>query len=165
MSTKRCLKCNHVTDFEGAPPLACPQCGAVYSKVEDALRNGSGLRPKPDSNGATAISSNPSQFRRSQFAGAQSEVQAFVKAMRGDSLYPAWRKIVGFVTVVGYITAVVVLVAGFATSKGSIWPIVVGMGIAALIALAAKVGKELSLMLADLSDATVRLAARGDGEQ
>ena len=40
MNSKRCLKCNHVATFEAAPPLACPQCGAVYSKVEEALRNG-----------------------------------------------------------------------------------------------------------------------------
>ena len=40
MSTKQCLKCNHIVHFEGGPPMACPQCGAVYSKVEETLRNG-----------------------------------------------------------------------------------------------------------------------------
>lgn len=79
--------------------------------------------------------------------------------MREQSLYPAWRKIVGFFTLLGYIVAALTLVGGVVAAKGSPMAAIVGVVSAAVIALLAKVGKELSLMLADLSDATVRLAA------
>ena len=79
--------------------------------------------------------------------------------MRDDSLYPTWRKIVGLFTWIWYLTAIAVLISSVMTTKTSMLAILPGIGAAAAIALFAKVWKELSLMLADLSDATVRLAA------
>jgi hypothetical protein len=37
VQTKTCLKCGKAAAYEGQPPEACPQCGAIYAKVE-ALR-------------------------------------------------------------------------------------------------------------------------------
>lgn len=165
MTTKQCLKCNHVASFEGAPPLACPECGAVYSKVEEAIRSGAPMRSRnnsTDSGFANSALPTPKAWSAiSQTRGEDGlDVHAFARNMRNDSLYPAWRKIVGFFTILGYVFAVILLVAAFVVGRDSVWTLLVGFGCAAMIALAAKVGKELSLMLADLSDASVRIAAR-----
>lgn len=169
MSTKQCLKCNHTTTFEGEPPLACPECGAVYSKVEEALRNGAPMRPRnptADSGFANSVLPTPKVWSAiSQNRNEESvDVHTFARSMRSESLYPAWRKIVGFFTIFGYLIAVVLLVGAFVSGRGSVWTMAIGLGAAAMIALAAKVGKELSLMLADLSDAAVRLAAQRESK-
>ncbi|MNV65488.1 hypothetical protein D3C71_1581840 [compost metagenome] len=81
--------------------------------------------------------------------------------MRSESLYPFWRKLVGLVTILGYILAVIMLIAAFiAMSKASMTAGLVGVGVAIIVAVMTRVGKEASLMLADLSDATVHLAAK-----
>ena len=59
----------------------------------------------------------------------------------------------------------VALITGVASTKGSFLGVLAGIGAAAVIALLARVGKELSLMLADLSDAAVRLAARTEARE
>lgn len=170
MSAKQCLKCGHTAHFEGAPPLACPQCGAIYSKVEEALRTGANLRPKaasvPQARSATPQAAAPwAAARPSGDEDDDIDVHAFARRMRGESLYPTWRKIVGLVTIVWYIVAVVALITGVASTKGSFLGVLAGIGAAAVIALLARVGKELSLMLADLSDAAVRLAARTEARE
>lgn len=170
MSAKQCLKCGHTAHFEGAPPLACPQCGAIYSKVEEAMRTGANLRstqatPSYANSAAPQAAAPWAPARRTDDEGKGIDVHAFVRHMRGESLYPTWRKIVGLVTIVWYIVAVVALITGVASTKGSFLGVLAGIGAAAVIALLARVGKELSLMLADLSDAAVRLAARTEARE
>lgn len=87
------------------------------------------------------------------------DVHDFAEQMRNESLYPAWRKIVGISTIFCYVIAAVILLVAIISSKGSFLGVLVGAGSAALIVIIAKVGKELSLMVADLSDAAVRMAA------
>ena len=154
MSSKQCLKCGHTASFEGAPPLACPQCGAIYSKVEEALRG------EPVPRRAESVRREPPRIGEREL-----DVHAFTEQMRAESLYPAWRKIVGLVTIVWYLVAVVALIVGIVSTKGSFLGVLAGAGIAAFIALFARIGKELSLMLADLSDAAVRLAARSEARE
>ena len=158
MTSKQCLKCGHIASVDAEPPQACPRCGAIYSKVEAAMRTGAFVRPSqlPSEPEVNYFKATPTQAEQ----GDDADVHAFAKQMRAESLYPAWRKIVGFFTIIGYITAVIVLIAGFISGKGSTLAMLAGFGFAALIALFTKVGKELSLMLADLSDATIHLAAR-----
>lgn len=153
MSSKPCLKCGHTATYESAPPLACPQCGAIYSKVEEALR------------GVPIPRRVEPQRRESRVSERTIDVHAFTEQMRAESLYPAWRKIVGLITIVWYIVAVVALIIGIVSTKGSFLGVLVGAGLAAFIALFARIGKELSLMLADLSDAAVRLAARTEARE
>ena len=164
MSTKQCLKCNHIASFDGAPPLACPQCGAIYSKVEEALRANAPLRPPRSSHPSSGFAhTEPPRSLRSANATPATEepdVHAFARRMRGESLYPAWRKIVGLVTILWYVVAVVALIIGIVSTKGSFVGVLAGAGTAAFIALFARIGKELSLMVADLSDASVYMAAQ-----
>lgn len=165
MNSKKCLKCGHDAAFDVRPPQACPSCGAIYAKVEEALRQGLEVRKQPSQEAANAfqntIPEQPCAAPRARPQGGDEvDVHAFAQRMREESLYPAWRKIVGFFTALGYIVAAIVLmVAVITAAKGSTWAVVIGIGMAAAIALMAKVGKELSLMLADLSDAAVRMAA------
>lgn len=161
LSQKTCRKCGHVAAFEGAEPLACSECGAVYAKVEAAMRAVAEARA---ARGAPVAS--PRVRAAPPAPGARSErddvdVHAFAERMRGESLYPAWRNIVGIFTMFGYGLAIIFLIGGLvAAFKGSVAAGVIGMCIALLMAVVAKVSKELSLMLADLSDASVRMAAQ-----
>jgi len=150
MNSKRCLKCDHVATFEGAQPLVCPECGAVYSKVEEALRNGAPARRRQEDS-----------MPASRYSDRTLEVHEFAGRMRDESLYPFWRKLVGLVSILGYIVAVILLVAAFiAISQASVTTGLIGIGVSAFVAIMTRVGKEASLMLADLSDATIHLAAK-----
>lgn len=153
MSAKQCLKCGHTATYEGAPPLACPQCSAIYSKVEEALR-GEPLPRRVEL-----------QRRESPISERSLDVHAFTEQMRAESLYPAWRKMVDVVTIIWYLLAVVALIVGVVSSKGSFLGILASAGGAAFVALFARIGKELSLMIADLSDAALRLAAHTDSRE
>ena len=68
-----------------------------------------------------------------------------------------------FLSAWGYALAAVALLAALiALFKGSVAVGFAGTCGAILIAVVARVGKEVSHMQADLSDASVRLAARGE---
>lgn len=157
MGTKTCLKCGSATPYDDNPPAICPDCGAIYAKVEAARAQPVGEssgRPREPAPSRPAPRSIQQRLRHDE-----PDVHGYAERMREQSLYPAWRKIVGFFTLLGYIVAALTLVGGVVAAKGSPMAAIVGVVSAAVIALLAKVGKELSLMLADLSDATVRLAA------
>ncbi len=164
MHAKQCLKCGHSAAYELDPPTACPACGAIYAKVEQALRGGApgrqGAEPRPEIqyfSAPRASSADP--------GGRRPDMHAFAERMRSDSLYPAWRKIVSLSTIACYVIAALILLGVSISTKGSFLGVLAGAGIAALVVIFAKVGKELSLMLADLSDAAVQLAAANDREQ
>lgn len=142
---KTCIKCNHVNPTAtGADTEACPRCGVIYAKAQPTL-----ARPQ------TA----PSGKRRQ---GAE----PFIERLRADSLYPTFRSIVNIAHVLGQILAVLVLVTGLIGGYNLSSPgTAVGTLIAAIfISVLSRVAKEASLMLADMSDATVRMAQRGDGD-
>lgn len=86
--------------------------------------------------------------------------------MRATSLYPTFRALTNAAYFFMLVIAVLILIGGIFTflSKGIGY--LIGSVVAALfIYLLARVSRELSLMLADLSDATVRMAARQEGSQ
>lgn len=149
MNQRKCLKCGHQTPYEGASPTACEACGAVYHKVEEALRGGPASRPAP----SRAPPPRPPQYTNA--------TKAFAEAMREDSLYPTWRELVKWGTWLGYVIAAVVAGGGIFTIIGG----GIGGGVGALlgavfIVIVARVWRELSLMVADLADAAVRQAAK-----
>lgn len=80
----------------------------------------------------------------------------FLNHIRNNSFYPAFRGFIQFFTIVGYITAVLVAVFGFFTKNiGAILLFLLG---AIVIAVLVRVSKEVSLMLADIADATINFA-------
>ena len=159
MSEKTCRKCGHTVAFGGMEPQSCPECGAVYSKVEAALRGEEPARTR------AAVERGPSSRFPVASRGPGADAHAFVQRMRDESLYPFWRKLVGMVTVLGYIVAGLVLVSALVVMfKGSVGAGFGGVVAAVVIAFMARVAKEMWLMLADLSDASVRLAARAESD-
>jgi len=161
MRIKQCLKCNHSAAYEGQPPAACPACGAIYSKVEEALQNGTAARPRPQ---PSAPEINYFKAAPTAPGSTGPDVHAFAEQMRAESLYPAWRGIVGIFAILGYVVAVLAAIGAIVAALKVSWLSgLVGLGVAAFIAIITKVSKEASLMLADLSDAAVHLAANSQG--
>ena len=157
MNEKKCLKCGCTATFLAIEPLSCMECGAVYSKVEATMRGDVPPRSRDFAN-----SRGPSS-RLSSSRGSGANVHIFAERMRDESLYPTWRQLVRIVAMLGYALAAVALLAALiALFKGSVAVGFAGVCGAVLIAVVARVGKEASHMLADLSDASVRLAAQAE---
>ena len=157
---KTCLKCGHPNPNASGDPLeACPSCGAIYSRVEAAW----GVRP----NGASAspASSAPAHPVAPAPAAEVAAVGEFAVWMRLESLYPTFRSLVELVYWVWVVLAVVCFAGalvgawngvGAARAGAFFGGVVLGL----LFLIVAKVTREMSLMLADLADAAVRIASR-----
>lgn len=76
-----------------------------------------------------------------------------LERIRSNSHYPAFRSFISVLTVIGYIAAV--LIAAFGFFSKSIPFILMCIAGGALLAFLVMVSKELSLMLADIADATI----------
>jgi len=91
---------------------------------------------------------------------------AYLNEIRSTSCYPAFRKFTDIATVLLFILAALIAIAGFASGQGI--GILIGSVAAAIIVLLAIVAKELSLMIVDIADATIEVAGRrldGRGQQ
>ncbi len=159
---KTCLKCGHVNAAATGDDLeACPSCGAIYSRVEAALA----------AKGATAPRSpvQPVARRLQARTDDDMDVADFAKTMRAQSLYPTFRSLVKlfywFWILMAIFTAIGTAIAVWKMSG----PAGFGLAITGLFAvlffvLVARLVSETSLMIADLSDAAVRLAAQQEGK-
>ena len=185
MSEKQCRKCGHTTSYSGMEPMSCMECGAIYRKVDEALRAAEEVAARAQTQTQTqadARAQAQTDAREEAAARAQAaqsnlqfaasaldagdDVHAFAQHMRNDSLYPVWRKLVAIATVLVYaVAAVALLGAVIALFKGSITMGLSGMFGAIIVVVLARAGKEVSLMLADLSDASMRAAARASSDR
>lgn len=171
MSTRKCMKCGHVAPSENGEPQACPACGAIYLKVEEALRAASDSRPgsrnedlsQPARHSQAMRQSSETRFQRSRKVDGDEDVDVhdFAKRMRAESLYPTWRQLVVIYKWLGYAIALFIFGAGIVMlfTKGagfSTFPLIGGV----ITAIVVKAMVELSLMMADMSDASVRMAAQ-----
>lgn len=165
MSSVTCKKCGFVAAFEGHAPLACPNCGAVYAKVEEALQAGGEVRAaqraEQSRSAAVPVPMAASSGSRRRGGDAPLDVHAFAKRMRADSLYPTWRQLVVVYKWLGYAAALVLFITGLVMlfSSGAaagMIPLFTGV----VVAIVVKAMVELSLMMADMSDANVRMAAQ-----
>lgn len=148
--SKQCLKCGHSAQYDTDQPISCPSCGAIYSKVEQSLREGPAPRPRPVARLTPTLSRSD-----------EPDHHAFAAQLRQESLYPTFRTVVKIAYWLGVLAAVLVAIGGIVTSfSAGASALIGGIAIGALIFVFAKVGKEMSLMLADLSDATIRSAAK-----
>ena len=141
---RTCLKCGHGNEAASGTELeACPLCGAIYSRVAAA---------------ATVRASTPGPRARRPMS-----LQEYVDSMRDDSIYPTFRQVVNAFGVVGYLLALVAgLGAIYTLLKINIAAGISGLAFAIFLVIVTRLGKEMSLMLADASDALVRLASRQD---
>ena len=146
-----CVKCGHVNHAAtGLDSDSCPKCGVVYIK---ALSNYK--RPAPREAG------------RSSFLDAQPVdqlVDDFAKDMRKKSLYPYFRTVIGMAYWLGMLLVLIAVVTGvryFFSASGESLKSIISFGGAAFLWLFVSALREASVMLADLSDATLRIAQRG----
>ncbi|MFG0674220.1 hypothetical protein [Delftia sp. WSY_7] len=154
-SRKQCLKCGHTAQFEAEQPLACPSCGAVYAKVEQALRDGQAPRPQP-------VVRTPT----TRLPTTEVDHHAFATVLREESIYPTFRTVVKIAYWIGVLAAICIALGGvMASFSAGLGALAGGIAVGALVFVFAKVAKEMSLMLADLSDATVRTAARSEASR
>lgn len=153
MISKQCLKCGQTASIDPATTPACPHCGAIYSKVEAAAQSQAPLRAGPVSQA----------YPRATSSVNDADPAEFVETLRGESIYPTFRAVANLLYWCGIALAVIILLGGLSLSMRAGFPAALG-GIAGsvLVFVFARVGKEMSLMLADLSDATVRMAARAE---
>ena len=165
---KTCLKCGHSNHTaSGAELEPCPSCGAIYSRVESAwgvAATPSGARRISPPPGAEA--ELPPQWKTgSHGAPADDSVERFAGRLRGATLYPTFRALVGVL----YWLTVFFAVLSVAVGAIAAWRLGGASGLGVFLAglfvgvfwlVVAKVSREMSWMLADLSDAAVRIASR-----
>lgn len=169
---RRCLKCDHLNQAaDGGDLEACPKCGAIYSRVEaTAAAKGIAAVRRPRREPTLEAQADPAPIfsDRVELPGQRgSDLQAFAAVMRGQSLYPTFRGLVQLGYWVGIVLAVLCALAGFlspvfGSDSDRVLGAIGGVFFALFFLISAKVAREMSLMLADLSDAAVRLAARAD---
>jgi hypothetical protein len=83
---------------------------------------------------------------------------SYLNAIRSKTNYPTFRSFVRIAELLGYGLAVLSVVLGLISGEGR--SIVIFVFIAIVVALVAKASHELSLMVADIADATIDAAGR-----
>ncbi len=84
----------------------------------------------------------------------------YIEALRDGTAYPTFRKIVGFFTIVLYVLAGFVAIGSILSSFESSGATLLGLILAVVIYIFARVGKEMSLMLADIADAALDVGTK-----
>lgn len=85
----------------------------------------------------------------------------FVKELRGGSRYPLYRGLVNFLVVLSYCAAALIVGASLLAARDTPIAIAVGPFVAICVVVLARLIREMLLMVADIADATVSMAARG----
>lgn len=151
------------------PPAAtqCPACGVIYAKFDPEkyqalLAKQQRLRaaspPAPDPTFDDAADFAPSaRLSRS----ARIDMKAFAASLRNQTLYPTFRAWVSVVFWLGIFSSAVLMVfAALALGDNNRLECIACIAAAAGVLVASMIGREMSLMLADLSDAAVYSAAQ-----
>lgn len=143
-----CPKCGKLNSRPtGAPDEACPHCGVIYAKAKPSA-------PRPQQPPPMVQKAAPT---RMPFSGGESD---FLTLLRAESAYPTFRAVVGISTLFGYILAGLSAIGGIVVGwKGAgIVAAIVAVAIGVVLYIVTRVFKEMWLMLADLTDATIRMA-------
>lgn len=153
--TTTCPKCSYERTPKDIdiPATECPRCGVIYAKAQPPAP-----RPAPRTAPAAPLSTlEPAEPQPSFLSNAPS---TFLDELRERSHYPAFRSVVTLVYLLGIVVAVVALVGSLVALfvRGQVVPGIIGLVAACFIFLIVKAGKEASLMVADLSDATIFVA-------
>lgn len=177
MAPKTCVKCGHVNPApSGAADEACPACGVIYAKAQASAGRPVTAAVQARRAAAETVSGFGSSGGRASGFGARRAAlapaneaanlrAAWVEDMRGASLYPTFRAFVRFGYIAGCIVAALLAagaVLSLFTSAQGLLVFLIGAGSAAMVWLFSRVAKEFSLMVADLSDALVRMAAHNE---
>lgn len=130
---------------------ACPNCGAIYTRVEAYLKTNAERAGAPSR--LPTANTRPITPTRSS---APNKAE-FVQDMREQSLYPTFRALAKWTLRLTYVFALGAVIAAFKFGGAGAG---IGTVVGALFFIViATVAKEAALMMADLSDATVIQAA------
>lgn len=185
---RTCVKCGHDNmHASGAADEACPSCGAIYAKASATSARPVTRAAQPTQSGSSGFSAqsgfggssgfsaqsgfggNGGGRRRGgddQIATPSADYPQFVATMRAQSLYPTVRTLVKLGHWLGLVFAAFVVFSGlFIAKSGGLFPVLIALGVASVIVIISLAMRELSLMLADLSDAAVRLAAGAERDR
>jgi predicted RNA-binding Zn-ribbon protein involved in translation (DUF1610 family) len=169
MSNPRsCKKCGHLhLQATHAELEACPECGAIYSRVEAAIKEGKFTaftqpipKPAPPPPQPKAVEPTPQAAAPiappTLSAPKQIDTKPYIEVLREQSNYPNFRAFVNFCTGFGYLVAAVLCIGGLLTRNLS--GATIGICSAIFIVIISKFGKESFSMLADLSDSAAIIA-------
>ena len=171
MPSETCLKCGHVNPLAtGAQTEACPQCGAIYSRVKAAMASGQPVRTAKavDSGFQTSAEGASPSAKTPVRAAAKVRHGAYVDQLRAHTHYPTFRTVVRLGLFFGYFLAICALVGGAFSafrSGGSAWHLLIGAGTGAFLYLLTRIWFELTVMIVDIADASVRTAENSEPRQ
>jgi|GEM_PF-2001874 len=170
MSEETCLKCGHVNPAAtGSETEACPLCGAIYARVKAAMASGQPVRTAkaadsgfPERSSAPAAPTKPPP-KVHQYTGRAPD--PYIVRLRDGTLYPAFRTVVRLGLFFGYLVAAGCLIGGFVTMfgrDGTFYHLLIGAGTGALVFLLTRIWFELTVMIVDIADASVRTAENSE---
>lgn len=158
LMSKRCPSCKRVSEVE-ASVGACPKCSWQYIGPEVAERS----QPTPAGTRIDAALEGDMPARRN--VRPVVGVDQFAGKLRSESIYPTFRGFVQISYVIGLLLAAFSSIGGvialFKTDGGGA-AFGLGIALAILLVLMARLFKEMWLMLADMSDAIIRIARNQD---
>lgn len=176
MSSETCLKCGHVNPAAtGSDTEACPQCGAIYARVKAAMASGQAVRPvksadpRAPTQGAELAAAVQPTAHPKPAARAATVVERhrapYVAQLRAGTNYPTFRTVVRLGLFFGYLLAVAALIGGGIAafkSDGTPWHLLIGAGMGAVLYLLTRIWFELTVMIVDIADASVRTAENSE---
>lgn len=163
MDTRHCYKCGHDNEAPTGDSLeACPQCGAIYTRVEAYMR---AQKKKLHKTPQPVVSTVQTDYDDEEYDYEYTKPannDSFIEYLRANSLYPNFRGVVSFFYWITVGSAGLILLSGLIAAFkgwGGVYSFFVSFFIALFMTVFAKAGKELSIMLADMADASVFTAA------
>lgn len=161
--SKRCEKCGKSSEVEASDTAAaCAHCGAIFAKVE-AAQAARQRDPGP------ATRPGRTEPRASQFKESTTRVpfasgdRPFLADLRAGTNYPTFRATVNFFYWFWIVLAAIMVIGALISyfgEEGSWTSAGIGFLLAALFVFLGRLLREVSMMLADIGDATIRTAQR-----
>lgn len=158
---RTCLKCGHSNNLATGDQLeACPKCGAIYSRVEAAMNSGF----------AVSAFDSKATARNSTARASSSDPHSFAEKMREESIYPTYRSLTNAIYILGLCFAALWAIGGIIAlfvgeGGGKVGGFVIGVLLAIVTIFFTKLFREVSLMLCDMSDASIRTAHMLDSQR
>lgn len=172
---RTCLKCDYTRSAGDPPPLTgCPKCGAVYAKLEALAAAGAQIRPAvsptlpPPIERAEAPRPPPAlppPPPASPSNGRHGDAEPFIDRLRRESLYLNFRGVNNVVFGIAVLIGVLLIISSMiALFRGDTVAGFGGLFAGIFMIVFFRAAKEGALMIADLSDAAVRMAERQEGQ-
>lgn len=148
---RTCVKCGFEnTAAVVADTSGCPSCGAIYAKAQPTAARRAGPASVPAS----------SRFRATS-SGGDMQRAAFIDELRGESQYQATRAFAGLGYYVGFALGALLFLVGVVQlfSSGVVGGVLT-IALAVAVVFVSHVFRQGTLMVCDMADAMVRMAAR-----